>query len=59
MDFLPYRRTNRGITILYHLTTIDLAHYEIVCEKVCGFSGKSVMFSSKGGVRSGTRDRCV
>ena len=27
--YLPYRWTNHGITILYHLISVDLAQYEI------------------------------
>ena len=29
MDYLPYMRTNRGITILCHAISVDLAQYKI------------------------------
>ena len=29
LDYLPYRRTAHGVTILYRLISIELAQYEI------------------------------
>ena len=37
VDYLPYRLTNHGITILYHPPSEDLAQYEIFRAKVCNF----------------------
>ena len=34
MDYLQYWWTNHGITILYHLHSVGLAHYEIFWAKV-------------------------
>ena len=38
MDYLPFRRTKRGIALLYTtLINVDLAQYEISRAKVCDF----------------------
>ena len=30
MDYLPYMWIDRGVTILYHYTNVDPAHYKLL-----------------------------
>ena len=46
MDYLPYRLTNHGITILYHPPSVDLAKCELFRAKVCD-SGKDGIINSQ------------
>ena len=39
MDYLPYKRTKYGLTVLYTLISVDLAHCEIFQVKI-GFFWK-------------------